>query len=299
MRPDWERDMGLRIIFIRYTKLILRRKKMSNSYAVLLNKVRENKPLVHHITNYVTVNDCANITLAIGASPVMADAIGEAADIAAIAQAVVLNMGTLNERTIPSMIAAGKSANAKGIPVVFDPVGAGASKLRNDTAASVISAVKLSVIRGNISEIKFVAGLSSRTKGVDASDSDIAGAGSAGLTAQALAQKLGCVVVISGAVDTISDGAKIVFVENGHTMLGNLTGTGCMCSSLIGSFCGAAPDKPFVAATAAMLCMGIAGELAYENSGQRGNGSFRILLHDAVSRMDAATLEKMARYHEE
>jgi hydroxyethylthiazole kinase len=272
---------------------------MANSYAALLNRVRENKPLVHHITNYVTVNDCANITLAIGASPVMADAVGEAADIAAIAGAVVLNMGTLNERTIPSMIAAGKAANAKGIPVVFDPVGAGASKLRNDTAAAIISEVKLSVIRGNISEIKFVAGLSSQTKGVDASDGDIAGAGSAGQAAQALVQKLGCVVVISGAVDTISDGAKIVFIENGHPMLGNLTGTGCMCSSLIGSFCGAAPNEPLAAAAAAMMCMGIAGELAYEHAGQRGNGSFRAALHDAVSRMDAATLEKLARYHEE
>jgi len=108
---------------------------MTKAFGILLSQVRKNKPLVHHITNYVTVNDCANITLGIGASPVMADAIGEAADIAAIASAVVLNMGTLNERTIPSMIAAGKSANAKGIPVVFDPVGAGASKLRNDTAA--------------------------------------------------------------------------------------------------------------------------------------------------------------------
>jgi len=271
---------------------------MANPYAALLNKVRENKPLVHHITNYVTVNDCANITLAIGASPVMADAVGEAADIAALARALVLNMGTLNERSIPSMIAAGKAANAKGIPVVFDPVGAGASKLRNDTAASITSELRLSVIRGNISEIKFVAGLSARTKGVDASDSDIAGADSAGQTARALARKLGCVVVISGAIDTISDGAKIILVENGHPMLGNLTGTGCMCSSLIGSFCGAAPEEPLAAAAAAMMCMGIAGELAYENAGQRGNGSFRAALHDAVSRMDAATLEKLARYHE-
>ena len=271
---------------------------MANPYAALLNKVRENKPLVHHITNYVTVNDCANITLAIGASPVMADAVGEAADIAALARAVVLNMGTLNERSIPSMIAAGKAANARGIPVVFDPVGAGASKLRNDTAASITGELKLSVIRGNISEIKFVAGLSSQTKGVDASDSDIAGADSAGQTAQTLARKLGCVVVISGAIDTISDGAKIILVENGHPMLGNLTGTGCMCSSLIGSFCGAAPEEPLAAAAAAMMCMGIAGELAYENAGQRGNGSFRAALHDAVSRMDAATLEKLARYHE-
>jgi hydroxyethylthiazole kinase len=158
--------------------------------------------------------------------------------------------------------------------------------------------LKLSVIRGNISEIKFVAGLSSQTKGVDASDSDIAGADSAGQTARALARKLGCVVVISGVVDTISDGAKIILVENGHPMLGNLTGTGCMCSSLIGSFCGAAPEEPLAAAAAAMMCMGIAGELAYESIGQRGNGSFRVALHDAVSRMDAATLEKLARYHE-
>jgi hydroxyethylthiazole kinase len=272
---------------------------MTRSYAALLNKVRENKPLIHHITNYVTVNDCANITLAIGASPVMADAIGEAADIAAIAQAVVLNMGTLNEHTIPSMAAAGKAANSKGIPVVFDPVGAGASKLRNDTAASIISEIKLSVIRGNISEIKFVAGLGSKTKGVDASASDIAGAGSAGITAKALAQKLGCVVVISGAVDAISDGKKIVFVENGHPMLGSLTGTGCMCSSLIGSFCGTTPAEPLTAAVTAMMCMGIAGELAYENAGQRGNGSFRVALHDAISRMDATTLERLVRYHEE
>jgi hydroxyethylthiazole kinase len=210
---------------------------------------------------------------------------------------VVLNIGTLNERTIPSMIAAGKAANAKGIPVVFDPVGAGASKLRNNTAANLMRKLKLSVIRGNISEIKFLAGLSSQTKGVDASDSDLAGADSAGQTARTLAQKLGCVVVISGAVDTISDGDKIILVENGHPMLGNLTGTGCMCSSLIGSFCGAAPEEPFVAA-AAMMCMGIAGELAYESIGQRGNGSFRVALHDAVSRMDAATLETLARYHE-
>ena len=270
---------------------------MSN-YSALLTNLRETKPLVHHITNYVTVNDCANITLAIGASPVMADAIGEAADIAAIAGAVVLNMGTLNERTIPSMIAAGKSANTKGIPVVFDPVGAGASKLRNDTAASIISEVKLSVIRGNISEIRFIAGLQSQTKGVDASESDIAGADSAGQTAQDLAQKLGCIVVVSGAVDTVSDGKKVVLIENGHPMLGNLTGTGCMCSSLIGSFCGANPNDLFAAAAAAMICMGIAGEQAFEKAGQAGNGSFRAALHDAISRMNAQMFEKLARFNE-
>jgi hydroxyethylthiazole kinase len=160
-----------------------------------------------------------------------------------------------------------------------------------------------SVIRGNISEIGVIAGLGSQTKGVDASDSDIAdagraGAGGAGQIAKDLARRLGCVTVISGAVDAVSDGKKSVFVENGHPMLGNITGTGCMCSSLIGSFCGAAPEEPFAAAVTAMICMGIAGELAYENGGQRGNGSFRVALHDAVSRMDAATFEGLARYHE-
>jgi len=264
----------------------------------ILNQLRNSKPLVHHITNYVTVNDCANITLGIGASPVMADDIGEAADITAISSSVVLNMGTLNERTIPSMIAAGKSANQKKIPVVFDPVGAGASKLRNDTAARLINEVRLSVLRGNISEIRFVAGMGSETKGVDASESDAADADNMGQIAKTLAKKLGCVVSISGAVDIVSDGDKIFYIENGHPMLGNLTGTGCMCSSLVGSFCGAAKTHAYAATAAAMLCMGIAGELAYEKAGLNGNGSFRAALHDAISQMDAETLERLARYRE-
>ena len=272
---------------------------MSDTYALLINKVRETKPLVHHITNYVTVNDCANITLAIGASPVMADDLGEAADIAAIAGAVVLNMGTLNKNTIPSMIAAGISANKKGIPVIFDPVGAGASKLRNDTVAQLLNEVKLSVIRGNISEIRFISGLRSQTKGVDASESDIAGAESAGKTAKELAKKFGSIVVVSGAIDSVSDGKKVLSIKNGHPMLGNLTGTGCMCSSLIGSFCAASPGDLFAAAAAAMFSMGIAGELAFKKAGKLGNGSYRAALHDAVSRMDAQTLKKMAKFDEE
>jgi len=268
-------------------------------FGTLLNRVRESKPLVHHITNYVTVNDCANITLAIGASPVMADDIGEAAEIASIAQAVVLNIGTLSGRTIPSMISAGKSANVNGAPVLIDPVGAGASKLRNDTVERLLNEVKPCVLRGNISEIRFIAGLSAETKGVDASESDLAGTGDAGQIVKTLAQKLGCVVVVSGAVDAVSDGGKVIYIENGHPMLGNITGTGCMCSSLIGSFCGAAKDEPFAAAAAAMLCMGIAGELAYKAAGRLGNGSFLSALHDAVSRMDAETLERLGKYREE
>jgi len=271
---------------------------MIKTFCALLNQVRSSKPLVHHITNYVTVNDCANITLGIGASPVMADDIGEAADITSISSSVVLNMGTLNERTIPSMITAGKSANQKKIPVVFDPVGAGASKLRNDTAARLINEVNLSVLRGNISEIKFMAGLASETKGVDASDSDVACADNMGQIAKTLAQKLGCVVAISGAVDSISDGDKIIYIENGHPLMGNLTGTGCMCSSLVGSFCGAAEGKYFVATAAAILCMGVAGDLAHEKAGRLGRGSFIAALHDAIGHMDAETLERLAKYRE-
>ncbi|MCL2576674.1 MAG: hydroxyethylthiazole kinase [Defluviitaleaceae bacterium] len=264
----------------------------------LLEQVREKKPLVHHITNYVTVNDCANVTLGIGASPVMADAIEEAADISAISSAVVLNIGTLNERKNQSMIAAGKSANAKGIPVVLDPVGVGASKFRNDTVARLIDEVKLTVLRGNISEIKFMAGLDAETKGVDASESDTVNVDDAGQIAKGLAKKLNCVVVISGATDIVSDGNKIVYIENGHQMLGNLTGTGCMCSSLIGSFCGALPEDSLYATVAAMVCMGTAGEIAYEKVGHLGGGSFHVVLHDAISKMDAETFERRAKFHE-
>ena len=271
---------------------------MIKDLSAFIAQVRKNKPLVHHITNYVTVNSCANITLAIGASPIMADAIGEAADVAAIASAVVINMGTLNEHIIPSMVAAGKSANAKGIPIVFDPAGAGASKLRNKTASQLIDKVKLSVLRGNISEIKSIAGMKAEIQGVDASESDVTSKSSAGQIAKALAKKLGCVVVISGNVDTISDGERIAYVENGVAMLGNLTGTGCMCSSLIGSLCGAVADRPFEAAVCAMLCMGIAGEQAYQKAGQLGNGSFYISLLDAVSLINADTIERLAKLNE-
>lgn len=270
---------------------------MIDNICKLVDVVRGAQPLVHHITNYVTVNDCANITLGIGASPIMADAIGEAADIASIASAVVLNMGTLNDRTIPSMKAAGMAANTGGRPVVFDPVGAGASRLRNDTAEGLLADVKVAVLRGNISEISFLAGLQSETKGVDASRGDMESA-DAKAVAQALAGQLGCVVAITGAVDVVSDGEKTLCIENGHPMLSNLTGTGCMCSSLIGSYCGAAHDSPLEATAAALLTMGVAGEIAFEAAGQQGNGSFRVALHDAVSRMDAGTLRKRAKLYE-
>jgi hydroxyethylthiazole kinase len=271
-------------------------KEGAAEYTKILTILREKKPLVHHITNYVTVNDCANITLAIGASPIMADAIEEAADIAAIASSVVLNMGTLNNRTVESMIEAGRAANQNGTPVVFDPVGAGASKLRNDSSALIIDEVHTDILRGNISEIGFILGLGGGTKGVDASDKDLKN--DAGQIASALARKEHCVVAITGAIDAVSDGTRVIRIENGHPALSGITGTGCMCSSLPGAFCGAAHDSPFEAAVAALLVMGVAGEIAYERAGSLGNGSFRMAIIDAVSKMDEATLIDRAKLYE-
>ena len=263
---------------------------MSNfkEFSDLVDVVREKSPLVHHITNYVTVNDCANITLAIGASPIMADAVEEAADIASISSSLVINMGTLNERTVASMIAAGKSANEKGIPVIFDPVGAGASKYRNDVTDIILKQVKVAVIRGNISEVKYISGISSNVKGVDACESDEDSDNVQ--IASELASRFECVVAITGEVDTVSDGDRTVLLGYGHEKLSSITGTGCMCTSLVGAFCGASPDQIFEATGAAVMCMGIAGELAYEQSGKNGNGSFHMSIIDAISKMETKTM---------
>ncbi len=257
--------------------------------------VRNKTPLVHNITNYVTVNDCANAVLAIGASPIMADDILEAADIAAISSALVLNIGTLNQRTIASMVAAGKRANELGIPVVLDPVGAGASALRNDTVKMLLEQVRMSIIRGNISEVGFLAGLQVATKGVDAAEIDAGN--DAAAVAKAVAACFHCVAAITGAVDVISDGTRVVKIHNGHPMLSKVTGTGCMTTSLVGSFAGAA--DAFTAAVGGIASMGIAGELAYEKAGKLGTGSFHIAIIDALSMLDADLMEKRAKLYEE
>ena len=264
----------------------------------LIRSIRESKPLVHHITNYVTVNDCANITLAVGASPIMSDAMEEAREIAAISGALVLNIGTPNERTINSMLAAGKKANELNIPVALDPVGAGASGFRNETVSKLIEQIHFSVIRGNLSEIRYVAGLGGTTKGVDASEMDMSGDIQSGIdTAKILADKLGCVIAITGAADIISDGKHTVLIENGHEMLGAVTGTGCMCTSLIGSSYAVTSDY-FLAAVSGVLYMGIAGEIAFEKVGQKGTGSFRVSIIDEISKLDADTVRRRARIYE-
>lgn len=265
--------------------------------AALLARVRETKPLIHNMTNYVTVNDCANAVLAIGASPIMADDIAEAGDIASIAGALVLNIGTLNQRTIASMLDAGKRANLAGVPVVFDPVGAGASTLRNETVRRMLKEMKFSIIRGNLSELSFLAGFASTTKGVDASEDDAQN--SADEVAKTVARSFGCVAAVTGAVDVISDGNRLVRISNGHPMLSSVTGTGCMTSALVGSFAGAAkPDEMLPAAVGGVASMGIAGELAYAAAGKVGTGSFHIAIIDALSGLNAASFEAKVNLNE-
>ena len=267
--------------------------------AEALQNVRENGPLIHNITNYVTVNDVANIVLAVGASPIMADDAAEAGDIAAMAQALVLNIGTLNARTVDSMILAGQSANRAGVPVVLDPVGAGASALRNETVKRILAEVKLAVLRGNLSEISYIAGEQSNTKGVDAGEAD------EGNDAVAIAKKvakiLGCVVAITGKEDVICDGTRVVKIQNGVALLSKVTGTGCMTSGLVGSYLGA--NDAMTAAIAGVATMGLAGELAYETvlakNGTVGTGSFHMAIIDAVSGLTARQMEQRAKCYED
>jgi hydroxyethylthiazole kinase len=262
--------------------------------AEILAKVRRQSPLVHNITNYVTVNDCANALLAAGASPIMADEIDEAANITSISSALVLNIGTLNRRTVESMLASGKKANELGIPVVLDPVGAGASALRNRTVSELLRRIRVTVLRGNLSEMSFLAGIRSATKGVDASESDREN--DAGAVAAALARKYRCAAAVTGAVDALSDGERVIKIRNGHPMLSRVTGTGCMTSALTGAC--AAAGNPLAAAAAAVAAMGIAGELAFETAGNAGTGSFHIAVIDALSRLGPALFERRAKIDE-
>lgn len=244
--------------------------------------LRNKRALIHHITNYVTVNDCANVVLAIGASPIMADEISEVEEMVGICDALVLNIGTANERTIASMLKAGKAANAKGIPVVLDPVGVGATSFRHQSVAALMDAIRFSVIRGNMAEIKTIAGLDAKSAGVDSLEEESDGA----KIALNLAKKLGCVIAITGKIDIVSDGVSSYALVNGDVALTQLTGTGCMSSSLIGSFIGASKNA-LTSAIAGILTMSIAGEIADKS---RGMGTFHTSLIDAISHMDAKNI---------
>lgn len=260
--------------------------------STLLTQVREQTPLVHQITNYVTVNDCANITLALGGSPVMADDLQEVEEMVSLASSLVLNIGTLNSRTIYSMIRAGQKANTMGIPVILDPVGVGATQLRTDTAQQIIREVKLAIIRGNLSEIKTLAGLETVTRGVDAGE---AVGSDAEELAYDLAQQLHTVIAITGATDIISDGVRSCRITNGHPMLARVTGTGCMTTALIGTYSGVTPDA-YLAAIAGILSMGIAGENAYADA--QTPGSFRVRIFDEIATLTPTVFQQRGKIYE-
>lgn len=263
--------------------------------------VREKTPLVHNITNYVTVNDCANILIACGAAPIMADDRAEVEEITAICGGLNINIGTLNSRTIESMLLAGKKANSLGHPILLDPVGAGASSLRTDTAAALLNELKFSVIRGNISEIKTLAFGTGSTKGVDADAADAIKAenldGVIGF-AKDFSEKTGSVVVITGAIDIVAYGKKAFVIRNGHPMMSQITGSGCMLSAMTAAYAAANPDNVWEAAAASVCAMGLCGEKAYKIMEQHksGNSSYRNYLIDEIFKLTPEELDKGASY---
>ena len=266
----------------------------------ILQKVRDVSPLIHNITNYVTVNDCANIVLACGASPIMADDIGEVEEITALCAGLNINIGTLNARTIGAMLAAGKKANQLDHPAVLDPVGAGASKLRTETALRLLKEVKFAVIRGNVSEMKILSGSSIASRGVDTGLADRVteeNLEEAVRFAKGFAAETGAVVAMTGAIDVVADAGKAYVIRNGHPMMSSVTGTGCMLSALTAAYGAANRDRMTEAAAAAVCAMGLAGEIAHGRlSGLDGNSSYRNYIIDAIYRMTPEQLENGAKY---
>lgn len=244
----------------------------------LVQKLREKNPLVHNITNVVVTNFTANGLLAIGASPVMAYAKEEVGDMAKLSGALVLNIGTLSTDIIDSMIIAGKAANEKGIPVVLDPVGAGATIFRTDMARKILNEVNVSFLRGNAAEVAHVAGEQWAIKGVDAGS----GGGDTVELAQKVAAQCNCTVVITGKTDVIANREGTYSVANGHPILTKVTGTGCLLSSVIGAFAAVEKD-PLKAAVTAVAVYGIAAEKAAGVTSEKGPGSFQIEFIDQLS----------------
>ncbi len=267
-----------------------------------LARTRKTSPIVQCITNFVTVNDCANIILAAGGSPTMAKHPGEAAEIQAGCNALVLNMGTVD--SVEAMILAGQKANELGHPVVFDPVGAGASALRRDTAAQLLSRIRMTAVRGNASEIRYLAeGTGGQAGGVDAALSDRVTKENVlrwAALAQGLAKRLDAIVCISGTLDVMTDGRQAFAFDGGNVLMSRITGSGCMLTSLMGAIFGANTDRTLSAAICAQTLMNAAGDIAFEKTQAAGGGTmtFRMHLIDAVSLMDEETLKRYARYHE-
>jgi hydroxyethylthiazole kinase len=255
-----------------------------------LRTLRERKPLIHQITNYVVMNETANATLALGALPVMAHAPEEVEEMASVAGALVLNIGTLSKHWIDAMLLAGKAANAAGAPVVLDPVGAGATHFRTETAQRILDEVDVAVVRGNAAEVATLAGREAAIRGVESME-----AGGAEL-AKAAATVLGCVVSVTGPVDHVSDGGRALAVSNGDPLLATVSGTGCMSTAVTGSFLAVRTDAVLEGAAEALVAFGVAGEDAAREA--KGPGTFHAALYDALYGLDPDTLDGRAKVEE-
>ena len=273
---------------------------MEQVLKTMLENVRAKSPLVHNITNYVTVNDVANVLLAAGGSPIMSDDADDVEDITSICGGLNINIGTLNKNTIPSMFLAGKKANELGHIVLLDPVGAGASRLRTDTANRLMQEVRFDAVRGNISEIKTLCTGSGSTKGVDADAVDAVTEENLDNGVQLVktfAAQTGCIIAVTGAIDLVSDGARCWCIRNGRAEMSRITGTGCQLSALMTAFLVANPDRKLDAAAAAVCMMGLAGEIGWANMQPGdGNSTYRNRIIDAIFNMTGDALEEGAKY---
>lgn len=265
-----------------------------------IENLKKSMPLIHNITNYVTVNDCANIVLACGGSPIMADDEDEVLEITSICNGLNINIGTLNKRTIKSMILAGKKANELNHIVLLDPVGVGASNLRTETAKKLLKEIKFDIIRGNISEIKTLALGFGSTKGVDACISDSVTLENIDDTikfAKQFAKTTGSVIAITGAIDIVANSEKAYIIYNGNPMMSKITGTGCMLSSMTTAYASANTDNILEATLASICAMGLCGEIAFEKLNNKdGNATYRNYIIDAIYNLDGETLDGGAKY---
>lgn len=262
--------------------------------------LRKTMPLIHNITNYVTVNDVANILLACGGSPIMSDEVEDVEDITSICNGLNINIGTLHKSSIEGMLRAGKKANNLHHPILLDPVGAGASKFRTETALRLMQELNLAVIRGNISEIKTLALGSGTTKGVDADVSDAVteeNLEQAIEFVKAFSKKTGTIIAVTGRIDLVTDGNRCYVIRNGRPEMGKITGTGCQLSGMMTAFITANPDEMLEAAAAAVCAMGLAGEIGWSRmqTGD-GNATYRNRIIDAIYNMTGDILEKGANY---
>lgn len=265
----------------------------------ILGLVRERNPLIQCITNFVTVNDCANILLAVGAAPTMAQDIREVEETVTGVNGLVCNLGAID--LVDSMILAGKQANKLGVPVVLDPVAAGGTALRRRLSSKLLGEVQFSVIRGNASEIRALCGQLSRGSGVDVAAGDVVTTENLPRFVDLirnLANRTGAVIAVSGAIDVLSDGTRTVLLHHGCATMGRITGSGCMLTTLIAAFCAAAPECPLEAACAATAAMGICGEIAEEKRLQNGTGNaaFRNDLIDAVFNLTNQEMKERMQY---